>query len=62
MGQTLYAYKGYVYKIDGDELTIDKRYMENLYDSSVIDLTGFGEIDLNTFRSIVDDQLNREFE
>ena len=61
MAQTLYAYKGYVYKIDGDELTIDKRYMESLYDSSVIDLTSFGEIDLNTFRSIVDDQLNREF-
>ena len=62
MPQTLYAYKGYVYKIDGDELTVDKRYMESLYDSSVIDLTSFGQIDLNTFRSIVDDQLNREFE
>ena len=62
MPQTLYAYKGYVYKVDGDELTIDKRYMESLYDSSVIDLTSFGQIDLNTFRSIVDDQLNREFE
>ena len=62
MAQTLYAYKGYVYKIDGDELIIEKRYMENLYDSSIIYLTGFGEIDLDTFRSIVDDQLNREFE
>ena len=62
MSQTLYAYKGYVYKIDGDELYISKRYMENLYDSSIIDLTAFGEIDLDIFRSIVDDQLNREFE
>jgi len=62
MAQSLYAYKGYVYKIEGDELTISKRYMENLHDSSVVDLTAFGEINLDTFRSIVDDQLNREFE
>jgi len=60
MPQTLYAYKGYVYKIDGDELTINKRYMESLYDSSVIDLTAFGEINLDTFKVIVNDQLNRE--
>jgi len=62
MSQTLYAYKGYVYKIDGDELNINKRYMESLHDSSVIDLTAFGEINLDTFRVIVDDQLNRESE
>jgi len=62
MPQTLYAYKGYVYKIDGDELTIGKRYMESLHDSSIVDLTAFGEIDLDMFKSIVNDQLNREVE
>jgi len=58
----IYAYKGFVYRLDVDELIINKRYMENISSKEIVDLTGFGEISLADFRNIVNDHLNRELD
>ena len=59
MAQTLFAYKGFVYKIATDELVIVDRYMMFRDSGEKISLTEFGEITLNDFRQIVDSYLNR---
>lgn len=59
MAQTLFAYKGFVYKIETEELLIVDRYMEFRDSGEKISLTEFGEITLNDFRQIVDSYLDR---
>ena len=59
MAQTLFAYKGFVYKIETEELVIVDRYMMFRDSGEKISLTEFGEITLNDFRQIVDSYLNR---
>jgi hypothetical protein len=59
MAQTLYAYKGFVYKIEAEELVIVDRYMMFRDSGEKIGLNEFGEITLDDFRQIVDSYLNR---
>jgi len=58
-GQTLYAYKGFVYKIETEELIIVDRYMQFRDSGEKISLVEHGEITLQDFRVIVDSYLNR---
>lgn len=60
MAQTLFAYKGLVYKIETEELTIAERYMQFRDSGEKIDLSSYGEITLNDFREIVDTYLSTE--
>ena len=60
MAQTLFAYKGLVYKIETEELTITERYMQFRDSGEKIDLSSYGEITLNDFREIVDTYLSTE--
>ena len=60
MAQTLFAYKGLVYKIETEELTITERYMQFRDSGEKVDLSSYGEITLDDFREIVDSYLNRE--
>jgi hypothetical protein len=60
MAQTLYAYKGLVYKIETEELVITERYMEFRDSGEKIDLSQYGEITLEDFRHIVDTYLSTE--
>lgn len=59
MAQTLFAYKGFVYKIETEELVIVDRYMMFRDSGEKISLTELGEITLNDFRQIVDSYLDR---
>ena len=59
MAQTLFAYKGFVYKIETEELVIVDRYMMFRDSGEKISLNEFGEITLNDFRAIVDSYLDR---
>ena len=59
MAQSLYAYKGFVYKLDLDELVIVDRYMEFRENGHRISLNEWGEITLNMFKEIVDSYINR---
>ena len=60
MPETLYAYKGLVYKIETEELVITERYMEFRDSGEKIDLSQYGEISLEDFRHIVDTYLSTE--
>lgn len=62
MSQPLMAYKGFVYRIETEELLITKRYMTFHGSDEKIDLTEWGEITLNEFREIVDSHLNAELQ
>lgn len=59
MAQSLYAYKGFVYKLELDELVIVDRYMEFRENGHRISLNEWGEITLNMFKEIVDSYINR---
>jgi hypothetical protein len=59
MAQSLYAYKGFVYKLELDELVIVDRYMEFRENGQRISLNEWGEITLNNFKEIVDSYINR---
>jgi hypothetical protein len=59
MAQVLFAYKGFVYIIETEELEIVDRYMTFRDSGEKISLTEFGEITLNDFRQIVDSYLDR---
>ncbi|MEK9696756.1 MAG: hypothetical protein VW270_13430 [Candidatus Poseidoniales archaeon] len=59
MAQSLYAYKGFVYKLELDELVIVDRYMEFRDNGHRISLNEWGEITLNNFKEIVDSYINR---
>jgi hypothetical protein len=59
MAQSLYAYKGFVYKLDLDELVIVDRYMEFRENGHRISLNEWGEITLNMFKEIVDSYIDR---
>lgn len=59
MAQPLFAYKGFVYKIEFEELIIVDRYMQFRDSGEKISLTEWGEINLNEFRQIVDSYLDR---
>jgi hypothetical protein len=56
------AYKGFVYRIETEELLITKRYMTFHGSDEQIDLSEWGEITLNEFREIVDSYLNAELQ
>jgi hypothetical protein len=56
----IYAYKGFVYKIEAEELEITERYMRFRDSGEKIDLSSWGEITLNEFKEIVDTYLNTE--
>lgn len=56
----LYAYKGFVYKIELDGLIISERYMKFLNSGEKVDLSSWGEITLKQFKEIVDTHLNAE--
>ena len=60
MAQSLYAYKGFVYKIETEELVIVDRYMQFRDSGEKISMNEFGEITLNEFKEIVDSYLNRD--
>ena len=60
MAQNLFAYKGFIYKIETEELMITERYMQFRDSGEKIDLSAWGEISLNEFREIVDSHLNTE--
>ena len=62
MSQPLMAYKGFVYRIETEELVITKRYMTFHGSDEQIDLSEWGEITLNEFREIVDSYLNAELQ
>ena len=62
MTQPIMAYKGFVYRIEYEELLITKRYMTFLGSNEEVDLTEWGEITLNEFREIVDSHLNAELQ
>jgi len=62
MSQPLMAYKGFVYRIETEELLITKRYMTFHGSDEQIDLSEWGEITLNEFREIVDSYLNAELQ
>lgn len=62
MSQPLMAYKGFVYRIETEELLITKRYMTFHGSDEEIDLTEWGEITLSEFREIVDSHLNAELQ
>ena len=59
MAQSLYAYKGFVYKLELDELVIVDRYMEFRANGHRISLNEWGEITLNNFKEIVGSYINR---
>jgi len=59
MAQSLYAYKGFVYKLELDELVIVDRYMEFRENGQRISLNEWGDITLNNFKEIVDSYINR---
>ena len=59
MAQSLYAYKGFVYKLVLDELVIVDRYMEFRENGHRISLNEWGEITLNNFKEIVDSYIDR---
>ena len=50
MAQSLFAYKGFVYKLELDELVIVDRYMEFRDNGHRISLNEWGEITLNNFK------------
>ena len=50
MAQSLYAYKGFVYKLELDELVIVDRYMEFRENGQRISLNEWREITLNNFK------------
>ena len=62
MSQPLMAYKGFVYRVETEELLITKRYMTFHGSDEQIDLSEWGEITLNEFREIVDSYLNAELQ
>ena len=62
MSQPLMAYKGFVYRVETEELLITKRYMTFHGSDEQIDLSEWGEITLNEFRQIVDSHLNAELQ
>lgn len=62
MSQPLMAYKGFVYRIEMEELIITERYMTFHGSDEKIDLSEWGEITLNEFREIVDSYLNAELQ
>jgi hypothetical protein len=62
MSQPLMAYKGFVYRVETEELLITKRYMTLHGSDEQIDLSEWGEITLNEFRQIVDSHLNAELQ
>ena len=62
MSQPLMAYKGFVYRIETEELLITKRYMTFHGSDEQIDLSEWGEITLSEFRRIVDSYLNAELQ
>jgi hypothetical protein len=59
MSQPLFAYKGFVYKIETEELVIIDRYMEFRDSGERISLNEWGEINLQDFRNIVDSYIDR---
>jgi len=62
MSQPLMAYKGFVYRVETEELLITKRYMTFHGSDEQIDLSEWGEITLNEFRQIVDSHLDAELQ
>ena len=60
MSNPLFAYKGFVYKIETEELEITERYMTFRDSGEKIDLSAWGEITLDEFKEIVDTYLNTE--
>ena len=60
MSQSLMAYKGFVYRIETEELMITERYMKLHGSDEKIDLSHYGEITLEEFRHIVDTYLTTE--
>ena len=60
MANPLFAYKGFVYKIETEELVITERYMQYRNSGEKIDLSIWGEITLNEFKEIVDTYLNTD--
>jgi hypothetical protein len=60
MAQNLFAYKGFIYKIETEELIITERYMQFRDSGEKINLTDWGEITLNEFKEIVDTYLNTD--
>ena len=62
MSQPLMAYKGFVYRIETEELVITERYMTFHGSDEKIDLSAWGEITLSEFREIVDSYLNSELQ
>jgi len=60
MANPLFAYKGFVYKIETEELVITERYMQYRDSGEKIDLSVWGEITLNEFKEIVDTYLNTD--
>lgn len=59
MSQPLFVYKGFVYKIETEELVIIDRYMEFRDSGERISLNEWGEINLHDFRNIVDSYIDR---
>ena len=62
MSRPLMAYKGFVYRIETEELVITERYMTFHGSNEKIDLSEWGEITLSEFRTIVDSHLNAELQ
>ena len=60
MAQSLYAYKGFIYKIELEEIEIVDRYMQFRDSGAKISMNEFGEITLNEFKQIVDSYLNKD--
>ena len=56
----IYAYKGFVYKIETEELEITERYMRFRDSGEKVDLSAWGEITLSEFKEIVDTYLNKD--
>lgn len=68
MNNAIYAYKGFVYKVELDGLTIVDRYMEPSWACSLggenvnkqrVGLSEWGEITLTEFKQIVDSYIDR---
>ena len=60
MTQSLYAYKGFIYKIELEEIEIVDRYMQFRDSGEKISMNEFGQITLNEFKQIVDSYLNKD--
>jgi hypothetical protein len=60
MAQSLYAYKGFIYKIELEEIEIVDRYMQFRDSGEKISMNEFGQITLNEFKQIVDSYLNKD--